>query len=392
MTTNKLSALKIKALTTTGRYGDGGGLWLQVRDADRRSWLFRYKQHGRSHWMGLGPLDLVTLAAAREKARDCRRLLLDGLDPLTKKRADNAALSPGQTFRDVAGLYIAAHEAGWRNPVHRAQWRSTLDSYVYPIFGSLPVAAVATGDVMRALEPIWREKAETASRLRGRVESVLDYATARGWRSGDNPARWRGHLANLLPARSAISRVEHHAALPFTDIKAFMVALRQQQGTAALALQFTILTASRTGETIGAKWSEFSGAIWTVPAERMKAHVEHRVPLSPAAVAILESMAPLRPATGDSFLFPGRKADSGLSNMALIAVLRRMNRGDLTTHGFRSTFRDWIGETTGYPREVAETALAHTLRDKVEAAYRRGDLFAKRVELMSEWATYIASQ
>ena len=385
----KLSALKVRNLTVPGRYGDGGGLWLQVRSADRRSWVFRYKRQGRPHWMGLGPLDDVTLAEARELAREARRALLKGDDPLDQRRAERAERA-GVSFREVAELYIKSHETAWRNETHRAQWRSTLATYAFPAFGDRPAAEITVGDVMRVLEPIWREKAETASRLRGRIESVLDYATARGWRTGDNPARWRGHLANLLPARSKVARVEHHAALPWRAVGAFMADLRSQGGIGAAGLEFAILTAARTGEVIGARWGEVDLAehVWTVPAERMKAHREHRVPLTDAALAVLRRMEPGRPERGDGFVFPGARRGRPLSNMSLAAVLKRMGRADLTVHGFRSTFRDWAAEATDYAREVAEAALAHTLRDKVEAAYRRGDLFEKRRRLMEEWADF----
>jgi integrase len=299
------------------------------------------------------------------------------------------------TFRAVTNAYLAAHEAGWRNPKHRAQWRATLKTYVFPHFGELPVADVNTGHVMAALEPIWREKAETASRLRGRIEAVLDYAAARGWRTGENPARWRGHIANLLPRRSKIARVEHHAALPWQDISAFLIDLRSRDGLGARALEFAILTAARTGEVLGARWSEINldEAVWTVPAKRMKAGQEHRVPLSDAALAIVRALLPLRPADdaeGKAFVFPGARRSRPLSGMAMLMLLRRMGRADLTAHGFRSTFRDWAAECTGYAREVAEAALAHTLRDKVEAAYRRGDLFEKRRRLMDDWAAFCA--
>lgn len=353
--------------------------------------------------MGLGPYDAegkrgLTLAGAREAAADAQRLLREGVDPLAHRAAEaeaaavRAALveAKARTFRDVAGLYIGAHEAGWRNAKHRAQWRTTLETYAFPHIGDMPVADVATDDVLRCLNPVWKAKPETATRLRGRVEAVLDYATARGWRQGVNPARWRGHLSNLLPRRSKVARVEHHAALPWGDMGAFMVALRGQPGTAARALEWCILTATRTGETIGARWSEVDAeaAVWTVPGARMKAGREHRVPLSPAALAILAAMAPLRPAEGDGFIFPGAVAGKPLSGMAMLMLLRRMKRPDLTVHGFRSAFRDWCEEATSTPHAVAEAALAHTIGDKVEAAYRRGDLFAKRAKLMAEWADY----
>ena len=386
---SKLTALRVRSLNTPGRYSDGSGLYLQVRDAQHRSWLFRYARHGKGHWLGLGPAADVTLAEARDKARDCRRRLLDGLDPIEARRAEQTANS-GVTFKTVALQYIAAHESTWRNPVHRAQWNSTLEAYAFPQLGDLPVSAVAVAHVMKVLEPIWREKPETASRLRGRLESVLDYAAARGWRTGDNPARWRGHLQNLLPARAKVARVEHHAALPWREIAGFMAALRDQPGIGARALEFTILTAARTGETIGARWSEIDmeAAAWIVPGERMKAGREHRVPLTDTALAVLRAVRPAKPDPA-GYVFAGRAADTGLSNMSLSAVLKRMGRNDVTVHGFRSTFRDWAAEATEYPRDLAEAALAHTLRDKVEAAYRRGDMLDKRRTMMAEWAKYI---
>ncbi len=379
----KLSSLAVRNLAKPGApptaKGDGGGLWLQVRAGASRSWAFRYARGGKPAMVGLGPYPEVGLAEAREKAAALRKLLREGKDP-RGTRAGNA-------FRDVAAMYIAAHEASWRNPVHRAQWGSTLEMYVYPIFGDRPVGAVDTGDVTRALEPIWAAKPETATRVRGRIEAILDYAAARGWRQGDNPARWRGHLQNFMPAKSKMARVEHHAALPWGEVAAFMGELRGQAGLAAQALEFTILTAARTGEAIGAVWGEvdLDAGVWTVPGDRMKAAREHRVPLSGPAVAILRQFRPAEPRSGGYVFLGGRKGEP-LSNMAMATVLRRMKRGELTVHGFRSTFRDWCGEATNYPREVTEAA--HTLRDKMEAAYRRGDLFEKRRELMTEWATY----
>jgi integrase len=285
------------------------------------------------------------------------------------------------TYKDCAERYIEAHRAGWKNAKHAAQWGATLDSYVYPIMGKLPVDSVDTGLVMRALEPIWTEKPETASRVRGRIESILDWATVRGHRQGDNPARWRGHLDNLLPARAKVRRVEHHAALPYGDMGAFMAELRQQPGLAARALEFAILTAARTGEVIGATWAEIDleARVWTIPASRMKAGREHRMPLSEAAMAILNGL----PKGGDQ---PFR-----MSNMAMLKLLQRMGRKDVTTHGFRSTFSDWCAERTNYPSEVREMALAHTVGDKVEAAYRRGDLFEKRRQLAEAWAKFCAT-
>ena len=388
----KLNVLAMKKLTKPGRYGDGGGLWLQVRSAENRSWLLRYKFDGRPRQMGLGPVELVSLAEAREAALEARKLVFRGVDPIEQRKAAKEARlahASAYTFQQVAERYVAAHEAGWRNEKHAAQWKATLEAYAHPVFGSRSVAAVDVGLVMRALEPIWREKPETASRVRGRIESVLDYATARGWRHGDNPARWRGHLENLLPKKSKVAQVEHHAALPYSQVGMFLAGLRTAEGVSARALEFTILTAARTGETIGATWSEvdFETGTWTIPGKRMKAGAEHRVPLSDRAVEILTALLPFR--TGPNApVFPGGRRGSGLSQMALVMTLRRLGHAEITVHGFRSSFRDWAAETTGYPREVAEAALAHTLRDKVEAAYRRGDLFEKRRRLMADWATY----
>lgn len=412
----KFTALEIKRLVAPGRHGDGGGLWFQVRDADRRSWLFRYTHHGKARAMGLGDYPAVGLADARAAAAEARALLRDGIDPIDARDAARAtakaasAAPAATTFREVASLYIAAHEAGWRNPKHRAQWRSTLEAYVFPAFGGRPVRAIGTADVMQVLEPLWHAKPETASRVRGRIESILDYAKARGWRDGENPARWRGHVANLLPKRSKVAPVVHHAALPWGEAGAFMAKLRTHPGIAARALEFTILTAARTGEVIGARWNEIDLAVrvWTVPAGRMKAAREHRVALSEAAVAVLRSVAPLASAP-DGVVFPSpgislpktqkpQKPQKGeaparpLSNMAFAALLRRMGRDDVTAHGFRSTFRDWAGEATGHPREVIEAALAHRLKDKVEAAYMRGDLFVKRARLMEDWAAHCARE
>jgi integrase len=324
-----------------------------------------------------------------------------GLDPLAEKQAATArAAAEAQnqkarmvTFRAVAETYMGANEAGWKNPKHRRQWSATLQSYVYPHMGSLPVAEIDTPHVLAALEPIWRSKPETASRVRGRIEVILDYARARKWRDGENPARWRGHLAQLLPARVKVAAVEHHAALPWREIGAFMVRLAEVDGMGALALRYAILTAARTGEVIGATWGEVDirAGVWTIAAARMKAGREHRVPLTNATLAILADLARLRTTDDPAApVFPGAKGARGLSNMSLLMTLRRMKRTDLTVHGFRSTFRDWAAETTGYPAEVVEMALAHAVGDKVEAAYRRGDLFQKRRRLMGEWATFCA--
>ncbi len=396
-----LTAAKVRT-AKPGRYGDGAGLYLLVRGAESRFWLFRYTREGKMREMGLGPASgpsVVSLANARMKARKLHDMVREGFDPLLEREAAREAKAAQaklaeirlMTFRDVAGAYIAAHEASWRNAKHRQQWSNTLETYAHPILGDLPVADVDTGAVMRVLEPIWREKAETASRLRGRIELVLYYAKARGWRDGENPARWRGHVANMLPKRSKVQPVEHHAALPWREIGTFMVDLADQEGLGALALRFTILTAARTGEAIEARWTEIdmTAGVWTVPAARMKAGREHRVPLSDAVLAVLREVAPLRDDARGGWIFPGARTGRPLSNMAFLMLLRRMKRGDLTAHGFRSTFRDWAAET-GQPADVAEAALAHTLGNKVQAAYQRGDLLERRRKLMDTWTAFCA--
>jgi integrase len=393
-TTGRLTALKVERAKQPGMYADGGGLYLQVTEGGA-SWLYRFMLNKRARWMGLGPLALYGLAEARALALDARRLRHQGVDPIEARRAARAQTrldaAKAMTFQQCADRYIAAHRPGWRNGKHAAQWEATLVTYAGPVIGPLPVQAIDTALVMKVIEPIWETKPETASRLRGRIENVLDWARVRGYREGENPARWRGHLDHLLPARGKVRRVEHHAALPYAELPGLLVALREQQGIAARALEFTILTASRTGETIGARWSEFDllNKTWTVPAERMKASREHRVPLSARALAIVQEMQALRPAgEANGFVFRGGKAGRALSNMAFLMLLRRMGRDDLTAHGFRSSFRDWAAERTHFPSEVVEMALAHAVGSKVEAAYRRGDLFGKRRRLMEAWATF----
>jgi integrase len=385
MSDKKLSAVFVMQVSQPGRYHDGGGLYLQVRSASEKSWLFRF----RRNWMGLGPLRDVSLAEARAAAAKCRKMLLAGIDPLEARRSEKMKAKldsvSGTTFRQCAERYIASHQAAWKNPKHRQQWSNTLVAYAYPVFGEISVGAVDTGLVIKALEPIWTTKPETASRLRGRIESVLDWAKARGYRQGENPARWRGHIDHLLPPRRKVRAVNHHAALPYAEMHDFMHELRRREGIAARALEFVILTAVRTGEAIGARWDEIAGDVWTIPAERMKSGREHRVPLSDAALELLAAL----PREGD-YLFGGARPNTHLSNMALLAVLRRLDRADLTTHGFRSTFRDWVAERTNYPRDIAEAALAHAISDKTEAAYRRGDALDKRRRLMAEWARYCA--
>jgi integrase len=390
---NRLSSRKMSALIKRGLHTDGGGLYLQVSRYNTKAWIFRFKQNKKSRQMGLGPIHTVSLAMAREKAGECRNLLRDGIDPIEQRRAVKAAkgleTAKMMTFKECANTYISAHSAAWKNIKHINQWTNTLKTYVNPVFGHLDVSAVDTGLVMQVLEPIWTTKTETAGRLRGRIESILDWATVRKFRDGENPARWKGHLDNLLPKLSKVRKVKHHAALPYDELGNFMVGLRKQKGISASGLEFLILTGCRTSEGIGAAWTEidFDKAVWTIPSERMKSGKEHRVPLSAAAVKVLKGMKDIRLS---DYVFPGSKKNMPLSNMAFLQLLKRMKRSDLTVHGFRSTFRDWAAERTNYSREVAEMALAHAVGDKVEAAYRRGDLFEKRKGIMKDWASFCA--
>jgi integrase len=379
----RLSTKKVEHARKPGYYPDGANLYLQVSDSGSKSWIFRYTINGRERQMGLGSVLKCPLTKARDKAEEKRNLLDSGIDPLEEERKKDAkeTLAKARTvsFDKCAESYIKSNRADWKNEKHAEQWAATIKTYCSPVFGKLPVQEVDTALVMKALEPIWTEKPETASRLRGRIERVLAWATVSGYRSGDNPARWTGHLKELLPALKKKSRVKHHAALPYAQVGSFLQSLRSQEGLAARCLEFTILTAARTGEVIGAKREEFDldTRLWIIPKERMKAGVEHRVPLSPRVVELVRS----QDAKEGEQVFP-------LSNMAMLKLLERMDRDDLTVHGFRSTFRDWTAEQTNYPREVCEMALAHTVHDAVEAAYRRGDLFEKRARLMSEWARY----
>ena len=340
--------------------------------------------------MGLGSAQDVGLAKARDAAAAARQVLLERRDPLDEKHALQAQQKGERlvTFRHAAETYIAANRAGWRNPKHAGQWETTLDQHVFAKIGHRPVAQVETTDVMKVIEPIWTVIPETAGRVRGRIELVLDYAAARGWRAGDNPARWRGHIAHMLPRRSKVARVVHHSALPYKDMPAVMAKLMQSTGTGALAVRFATLTAARSGEVRGATWSEVDvkEKVWTVPGERMKAGREHRVPLSEAALVVLHQAQALGEATETPYVFPGGRSSRPLSDVGLSKALHTAASDQVTVHGLRSTFRDWVAEATEYPRDVAEMALAHAIGDKVEAAYRRGDLFEKRRALMEEWA------
>jgi integrase len=407
----KLTALKVAREKRPGMYGDGGGLYLQLTKAGTKSWIFRFwvperdrvtgelvvdptnkKRSGRVREMGLGSCITVSLAEARERALECRKLREKDIDPIDAREAARREAAIEQVkalkFKDAATAYMAAHRVAWKNDKHAAQWPATLTRYAYPIIGELPLHLIDTTLVMKVIEPIWSEKPETANRLRGRVETVLDWATVRGYRHGENPARWRGHLDMLLPSRSKVRKTQHHSALPYAELPAFLAKLREQDGVAARALEFTILTAARTGETIGAKRGEIDtkNKLWIIPAERMKTGKDHRVPLSDRALTIVEAIG----AGGDdkSFVFSGRSPGDPLSNMAMLKLLQRMGRAGLTVHGFRSTFRDWAAERTNFPNEVVEMALTHVVNDKTEAAYRRGDLLEKRQRLMDAWVAY----
>ena len=378
-------------LQKPGYHCDGGGLYLRVTDGGSKSWLFRFNFAKRAREMGLGSFPAMSLAAARATAQKCRESLAADVDPIEARSAKRAAARMAEaqliTFKMCAEAYIAAHEAAWSNDKHRAQWRATLSLYAYPVIGATRVKEIDTTLVMRILEPIWSRKPETASRVRGRIEAILNWAKVRGYRSGENPAQWRGHLDHLLPAKSKVRRVRHHSALPYQEIGSFMALLRQQESVSARALEFLVLTATRTGETLGARWSEIKldDGVWIIPAERMKGRRAHRVPLISEAIAVLQTMATVR---SNEFVFPGAKPGRHLSQMALLMLLRRLGYAHVTVHGFRSSFRDWAAECSGHPREVAEMALAHALYDRVESAYFRSDLFLKRSQLMQEWAVF----
>jgi integrase len=394
----KLSPAKVQKEKKPGLYGDGAGLYLNVGPTGGKSWILRYMLDGKAREMGLGPLHTIGLSEARERAREHRRLILDKIDPLemkeAKRQASRIKKAAAITFKACAEKFIKTNRAGWRNEKHAAQWGSTLTTYAYPTIGELSVGEIDTGHVTKILEPLWNTKPETASRVRGRIESVLDYARVHRWREGENPARWKGHLDNVFPRRSKVAAVEHHAALPWPEIGAFMADLYKESGVAAVALRFAILTATRTGEVLGAQWSEIDLAakVWTIPPDRMKAGREHRVPLSAPALMILAAMAKGRERSDeDGFVFPGQREKKPLSNMAMLMTLRRMERGDLTAHGFRSTFRDWAAET-GRPPDIAEAALAHTLGTKTALAYQRGDLLERRRKLMDDWAAFCAQE
>lgn len=389
----KLTATKVQRMNEAGLYGDGLSLYLNITPTGTKSWIMRYMLHGKARSMGLGPYPAVSLLAARERTAAYRTLIKSGIDPLETKHAERAQRKADTakriTFTYAAAQYIEAHRSGWKNLKHADQWENTLETYAAEHIGKMDVARIETEHVLRVLQPIWATKTETATRTRGRIEKILDWCSVRGYRTGSNPARWKGNLEALLPPAARVQKRGHFAALPFKDVPAFMGELKSAAGTAARALEFAILTAARSGEVRGARWEEIDlvEKLWIVPAERMKMGREHRVPLSDRAVAILQEMSPQE----SGLIFQGRikrGEPQPLSDMTLSAVLRRMKRTDITVHGFRSTFRDWVSETTDHSADVAEMALAHTIRNKVESAYRRGDLMDKRRALMSDWAKY----
>ena len=377
---SKLTARKVET-AKPGKYSDGGNLYLIVSETGARKWVLRFTWRGRAKEMGLGSATSVPLADAREKAATARRKIAQGLNPIDERKRDGGI----PTFGELADDVRETLSAGFRNEKHRAQWKSTLQTYANPL-RAMPVDTIATDDVLAVLKPIWTAKAETASRVRGRIEKVLDAAKAKGFREGENPARWRGHLDHLLPRPSKLAR-GHHAAMPYEDVADFIAKLRKREATSALALELCILTAARSGEILGMRWSEIDleKKIWTVPASRMKAGREHRVPLSQRAGAILRQLEKVK---SGEFVFPGHARNKPLSNMAMEMVLRRMKVKDATVHGFRSSFRDWAGNVSNFPREIAETALAHVIGDKAEQAYRRRDALEKRRKLMEAWAAY----
>ena len=416
----KLSALMVKAVhfpdgkARPVRFGDGDGLYLQVAPGDTKSWLLRYTLAGKAREMGLGPAGDpphgVTLAKARILAGEARAKLRQSIDPIDNRQVEREAKARAEmdakehTFKAATAALMDGKRAGWRNAKHAAQWRATLEAHAFPVIGDLPVASIGTNEVLQVLRPIWDRIPETASRLRQRIEAVLDAARVKGWCTGDNPARWKGHLAGALPQASRVKRIQHRPALPWQEVNAFMAELSMREGVSALALRFAILTASRTGEVRGMRWREVDlyGKTWVVPGDRMKAGKTHRVPLSPGALSVLHEVRPLMKKP-DDLVFPSLRKNVALSDMALSEAVRRMNQGTakdapprwhdvegraIVPHGFRSTFRDWAGETRPEGREVVEQALAHTIKDKAEAAYARSDLLEKRRPLMDAWGEH----
>lgn len=400
-TTSKLSVKFVeRADLDPGLYGDGEGLYLQVSDRQTKSWLYRFMIRGRARKMGLGDVGSVKLAEARKAAHAAHLVVLDGRDPIDERNARKAAVAAEKakqmTFKECAESYITAHQSGWKNAKHGSQWANTLETYAYPFIGKLSVGAVEKAHILKILQPIWNTKTETANRVRGRVEKILDRAAALNLRTGENPARWKGNLDQLLPARSQVAPVRHHPALPYRELPGFMAKLRERNGISARALEFTILTAARTEDTIGGQHPEIntSDKLWTVPKERVKGKKgarkrDHVVPLCDRALTIIETVP-----QENEYLFPGEREGKGLSNMAMAELLKEMGYpGEVATvHGFRSTFKDWCSEQTAYPNEMSEMALSHTVSDKVEQAYRRGDMRDRRRRLMDDWADFCAGR
>lgn len=380
---HRLTAAKVAALRTRGLHNDGGCLCFRVAPGGSRGWIFRYTRDGRRHDMGLGPFPQYTLAEAREKAAEIRRMLARGVDPIGALQASRTTSSSSATFDQCAAAYVAAHEASWRSVRHALEWKKTLERYVSPVLGRLPVTSVTTEHVLSVLMPMWQTKRVTASRVRGRIEVVLAYATARGWRTGENVARWENHLDQLLPSTGR--NVSHHDTMGYAAIPAFLMRLRMQDNMRARALEFLVYTAARTAEVIGATWDEINpnSGTWVVPASRMKGEREHRVPLSGPALEVVRWAAGIQ---HSGHVFPGRSGGP-LGTTSLRDILRIAD-GAGTVHGIRSAFRDWCAERTDFPREVAEAALAHAVPNPVEAAYRRSDLFERRRQLMADWAAF----
>jgi integrase len=394
--TSKLSVkfIERKDLKPGRLYGDGGGLYLQVSDRRTKAWVFRFMIRGVARKMGLGDIASVTLAEARKKAHAAHLLVIDGHDPIAERDARKAALAVEKTkavtFREAAESYIRSHAAGWRNVKHAKQWGSTLEAFAYPLIGGLPVSAIDTGLVLRVLEPIWQSRPETASRLRGRIEAVLAWATVRQLRTGPNPATWRNHLDKLLPKRSRVAAIQHHPALSYKELPAFMAELRKLDSIPAHALEFAILTTARSGNVFTARWGEIDVAAktWNIPAEKMKGRRAHTIPLSPRALTILRE---LPRQDGSDFVFCGALDGKGLSHGSMSEALRAL-RDDVTVHGMRSTFKDWASEQTSYANELSEMALAHAISGAVERAYRRGTMLERRAQLMADWASYCGGE
>ena len=411
MAAEKLTALRVEKIKNPGYYGDGKGLWLRVKTTGAKSWMYRFMLQGKQREMGLGPYPEISLADARQLAADAREQTKRGTDPIEARHQAEAdqqaqallATARLMTFDQCTKAFISGKKAGWKNAKHAQQWENTLTTYASPLIGALPVESIDLALVRKVLDPIWREKTETASRVRSRIEAVLNWATVSKYRTGDNPARWRGNLEHLLPKPKDVSKPENQPALPYRQLGAFMAHLRQQTGIGAKPLELAILANARAGEVCGATWSEIDldNRCWHIPAARMKADKDHHIPLSDAAVRLLLSIPRIE---GIDYVFPGIKKGKTISDSTMNKLIRQMHDNEVkagragyidvkqgrvvVTHGFRSTFRDWAGETTAYAREVIEHAMAHQLKDKAEAAYARGSMFEKRRRLMADWSAF----